>query len=135
MNLGILLLLLAATQAKGEWATYHGGFSLDGATGAKLPAEPERLWRFNAGEPVEFTPAGFSAVRAEVEIVAIQGDDSPPGRLVETIRRRSWFPGHVRTSKRRETVITVFPRAFWPHCPTQAGTLRSAFGRLYVKSG
>lgn len=45
-----------AMQVKGDWPTYHGGFTLDGVAAADLPDVPERLWRFKAPVRVEMTP-------------------------------------------------------------------------------
>ncbi|HLY10136.1 MAG TPA: PQQ-binding-like beta-propeller repeat protein [Planctomycetota bacterium] len=38
------------------WATYHGGFSLDGVADTVLPDAPERLWRVKVEGRVDSTP-------------------------------------------------------------------------------
>jgi outer membrane protein assembly factor BamB len=40
----------------GEWPTYHGGFTLDGVAPVAPPDAPVRLWRFAAGDRIEFAP-------------------------------------------------------------------------------
>ena len=38
------------------WATYHGGFALDGVADAALPDLPERLWKMKVDGRVDSTP-------------------------------------------------------------------------------
>jgi outer membrane protein assembly factor BamB len=40
----------------GEWPTYHGGFGLTGVSSGKVPDAPRKLWRYDVGGHVEFTP-------------------------------------------------------------------------------
>lgn len=42
--------------AAGDWTTYHGDEALRGGVETRLPAQPVRLWRFNAGASVTRTP-------------------------------------------------------------------------------
>ena len=91
MSLGITLLLLTAAQAKAEWATYHGGFSLDGVTDAKLPAAPKRLWRFKVGEPVEFTPVSaggrifFTTTKGSIHALDLAGNKVWTAKIAKDI--------------------------------------------------
>jgi outer membrane protein assembly factor BamB len=46
----------APVQGIGDWPTYHGGYSLDGAAAQAPPDVPERLWRTKIGRRVDHTP-------------------------------------------------------------------------------
>jgi outer membrane protein assembly factor BamB len=48
--------LLLAAQEEPEWASFHGGPSLEGVADTALPDAPARLWEFKAGQPVEHPP-------------------------------------------------------------------------------
>jgi outer membrane protein assembly factor BamB len=41
---------------RGGWRTYHGSYALDGVAGGPVPDAPELLWKFKAGNRVDFTP-------------------------------------------------------------------------------
>ena len=54
MSLAFLVLVALAQGA--EWPTYHGAYSLEGVAATAPPDAPVRLWKFKAGNRVEFTP-------------------------------------------------------------------------------
>jgi outer membrane protein assembly factor BamB len=71
----ILLLILAislagSSRAGGDWTTFHGDESLSGNVDVRLPAEPVRLWRFNAGAAVTHTPVAAGGT------IVVLSDDS-----------------------------------------------------------
>src|SRR5262245_38614463 len=43
-------------QDRRGWRTYHGNPALDGVAGTAVPDAPELLWKFKAGNRVDFTP-------------------------------------------------------------------------------
>lgn len=66
-------------QARGEWLTYHGGYSLDGVADAAPPDAPELLWKFKAGQPIEATPVSaggrifFATVKGSIFALDLRG--------------------------------------------------------------
>jgi outer membrane protein assembly factor BamB len=54
--------LAGSAWAGGDWTTFHGDESLSGYTDTRLPTEPVRLWRFNAGAAVTRTPVAAGSM-------------------------------------------------------------------------
>ncbi len=71
--------ILLATNALGDWPTYHGDATLKGVSAAALPAEPTLVWRFNAGGAVYNTPVSdgrriyFAAKKGQLIALDSQG--------------------------------------------------------------
>jgi outer membrane protein assembly factor BamB len=64
-----------------DWATYHGGFSLDGVADSTVPDAPEKLWKFNAGNRVDQTPVStggriyFTTAKGGLFAVDLKGQE------------------------------------------------------------
>jgi outer membrane protein assembly factor BamB len=71
----------ASAPGTSDWATYHGGFSLDGVADTTVPDAPEKLWKFNAGNRVDQTPVStggriyFTTAKGGLFAVDLKGQE------------------------------------------------------------